>query len=135
MGGRSGGGRQGVANTTVERVLLDSIETTDVVELGPELVALKAWEELGLTPMLASLGMNPSRIATAQLLVANRFIEPLSEWALIDWAEHTALPELLETNITKITKSRLYLTGDELLGHRVGIETALREHERDLFSS
>ena len=106
-----------------------------MVELGPELVALKAWEELGLTPMLASLGMNPSRIATAQLLVANRFIEPLSEWALIDWAEHTALPELLESNITNRTKDRLYLTGDELLGHRVGIETALREHERDLFSS
>ena len=135
LGGRSRGGRQGVANTTVDGVLLDRIETTDVVEFGPELVALKAWEELGLTPMLASLGMNPSRIATAQLLVANRFIEPLSEWALIDWAEHTALPELLESNITNRTKDRLYLTGDELLGHRVGIETALREHERDLFSS
>ncbi|MDA7643815.1 hypothetical protein N8564_01285, partial [Verrucomicrobiales bacterium] len=53
------------------------------------------------------LGMNSSRIATAQLLVANRFIEPLSEWALIDWAEHTALPELLGTNITKRTKDRL----------------------------
>ncbi|MDC0312640.1 hypothetical protein OAL27_01675 [Verrucomicrobiales bacterium] len=58
-------------------------------------------------PMLAGLGMNSSRIATAQLLVANRFIEPLSEWALIDWAEHTALPELLGTNITKRTKDRL----------------------------
>jgi hypothetical protein len=57
--------------------------------------------------MLAGLGMNSSRIATAQLLVANRFIEPLSEWALIDWAEHTALPELLGTNITKRTKDRL----------------------------
>ena len=63
LGGRSRGGRQGVANTTVDGVLLDRIETTDVVEFGPELVALKAWEELGLTPMLASLGMNPSRIA------------------------------------------------------------------------
>ena len=135
LAGRSRGGRQGVANATVDGVLLDKIETTDVVELGPELVALKAWEELGLTPMLAGLGMNPSRIATAQLLVANRFIEPLSEWALIDWAEHTALPELLGTNITKRTKDRLYHTGDELLEHREAIETALREHERDLFSS
>jgi transposase len=135
LAGRSKGGRQGVASAVVDGVLLDEIETTDVVELGPELVALKAWEELGLTPMLAGLGMNPSRIATAQLLVANRFIEPLSEWALIDWAGHTALPEMLGTNITKSTKDRLYHTGDELLGHRVAIETALREHERDLFSS
>jgi transposase len=85
--------------------------------------------------MLASLGMNPSRIATAQLLVANRLIEPLSEWALIDWAQRTALPELLGVNITKSTKDRLYHTGDELLKRRDKIETALREHERDLFSS
>ena len=133
LAGRSKGGRQGVAAAVLDGVLLDDIETTDVVELGPELVALKAWEELGLTPMLAALGLNPSRIATAQLLVANRLIEPLSEWALIDWAGHTALPELLDTNITKSTKDRLYHTGDELLEHRVALETALRTHERDLF--
>ena len=49
----------------MDGVILDSIETTDVVELGPELVALKAWEELRFTPMLEALGMNPSAIATA----------------------------------------------------------------------
>ena len=38
-------------------------------------------------------------------------------------------------NITKSTKDRLYHTGDELLGHRVKIETALRERGRDLLSS
>ena len=96
LAGRSKGGRQDVASSVVDGVLLDNIETANVVELGPELVALKAWEALGLTQLLVSLGMNPSQIATAQLLVANRFIEPLSEWALIDWAEHTALPELLD---------------------------------------
>jgi transposase len=135
LAGRSKGGRQSVAGASVDGVLLDKIETTDVVQLGPELVAMKAWEELGLTPMLAGLGMNPSRIATAQLMVANRLIEPLSEWALIDWAGRTALPELLGTRITKSTKDRLYHTGDELLGHRVEIEKKLREHERELFSS
>ena len=135
LAGRSKGGRQDVASSVVDGVLLDNIETANVVELGPELVALKAWEALGLTQLLVSLGMNPSQIATAQLLVANRFIEPLSEWALIDCAEHTALPELLGTNITKRTKDRLYYTGDALFEHRVAIESALREHERDLFSS
>ena len=54
-----------VPQATVDGVILDSIETTDVVELGPELVALKAWEELRFTPMLEALGMNPSAIATA----------------------------------------------------------------------
>jgi hypothetical protein len=53
------------------------------VELRPELIALKAWEDLRFTPMLEALGTNPSAIATAQLMVSNRLIEPLSEWALI----------------------------------------------------
>ena len=123
-----------VPQATVDGVILDSIETTDVVELGPELVALKAWEELRFTPMLEALGMNPSAIATAQLMVSNRLIEPLSEWALIDWSYRTAIPELLDIRITKSAKDRLYRTSDELMAHRKDIEATLRERERDLFS-
>jgi transposase len=123
-----------VPQTTVDGVLLDSIETTDVVELGPELVAFKAWEELGFTPMLAALGMNPSTIATAQLMVSNRLIEPLSEWALIDWSHRTALPELLDIRLTKTAKDRLYRTSDDLMARRKDIESTLRQRERDLFS-
>jgi len=135
LAGRSKSARQAVGGEALDGVLLDKIETTDVVQIGPQLVALKAWEQLGFTPLLAGLGMNPSRIATAQLMVANRLIEPLSEWALIDWAGRTALPELLGVNITKSTKDRLYHTGDELLKHRTEIEKGLRERERNLFSS
>ena len=123
-----------VPQATVDGVILDSIETTDVVELGPELLALKAWEELRFTPMLEAFGMNPSAIATAQLMVSNRLIEPLSEWALIDWSYRTAIPELLDIRITKSAKDRLYRTSDELMAHRKDIEAALRERERDLFS-
>jgi len=123
-----------VSQATVDGVILDSIETTDVVELGPELVALKAWEELHFTPMLEALGMNPSAIATAQLMVSNRLIEPLSEWALIDWSRRTALPELLDIRITKSAKDRLYRTSDDLMALRKDIESTLRQRERDLFS-
>jgi transposase len=123
-----------VSQATVDGVILDSIETTDVVELGPELVALKAWEELHFTPMLEALGMNPSAIATAQLMVSNRLIEPLSEWALIDWSHRTALPELLDIRITKSAKDRLYRTSDDLMALRKDIESTLRQRERDLFS-
>ena len=123
-----------VPQATVDGVILDSIETTDVVELGPELVALKAWEELHFTGMLEALGMNPSAIATAQLMVSNRLIEPLSEWALIDWSHRTAIPELLDIRITKSAKDRLYRTSDDLMALRKDIESTLRERERDLFS-
>jgi transposase len=98
-------------------------------------VALEAWNELGLTDVLEGLNMPKKQIATAQLMVANRLIEPLSEWALIDWAERTALPELLDLRITKTTKDRLYRTSDALLGHREIIEKKLRDTEKTLFSS
>jgi len=97
-------------------------------------VARQAWEELRFTPMLQDLGLSASQIATAQLMIADRLIEPLSEWALIDWSQRTALPELLGLRMTKTTKDRLYRTSDELLIHRKAIEEELREKEADLFS-
>jgi transposase len=123
-----------VASTSLNGVLLDEIETSNVVQLGPQLVARQAWEELRFTPMLEELGLNASQIATAQLMIANRLIEPLSEWALVDWSQRTALPELLGLRMTKTSKDRLYRTSDELLIHRKRIEEKLREREADLFS-
>lgn len=117
----------------VDGVLVDRIATENVVQLGPQLVALEAWNQLGLTDSLQEAGLNRSQIASAQLMVANRLIEPLSEWALIDWAGRTALPELLGLRVTKSTKDRLYLTGDALLVHRKAIEKDLRQREGNLF--
>ena len=131
---RSKGSNQAVESHRVDGVLLDDIQTQDVVQLGPQLVALKAWEALGLTEILEDTGMNASAIATAQLLVSNRLIEPLSEWAMIDWAQRTALPELLGFRPTKTGKDRLYYTGDQLLKHRTKIEQKLRNQQLSLFN-
>lgn len=67
------------------------------------------------------------------MLVSNRLIEPLSEWAVIDWAQRTAFPELLGLRLTKTGKDRLYRTGDALLKQRKIIESRLREQQLDLF--
>jgi len=131
---RSRGATEPVGKAIADGVLLDEIQTSQVVELGPELVAMHAWDELGFTPMLDGLGMNPAAIATAQVMVANRLIEPLSEWALIGWSQRTALPELLDVRLGRTTKDRLYRVSDELLKHRKTIETRLRQREQDLFS-
>lgn len=118
----------------IDGVLLDGIQSENVVQLGPQLVALHAWDRLDLTPTLQKAGLNPGQIATAQILVANRLIDPLSEWALIDWSQRTALPELLGTRPTKTAKDRLYLTGDVLFAKRKLIEEHLRHRTASLFS-
>ena len=124
-----------VCSETVDGVVVDRVQSENIVQLGPQLVALEAWENLGLTPMLQETGLNASQIATAQLLVAGRLIEPSSEWALIDWAERTALPELLDVRVTKSSKDRLYHVGDILFARRKAIERGLREREAGLFDT
>lgn len=134
LAGRSKSARP-VSEKTIDGVIIDRVETENVVQLGPQLVALEAWKRLGMGTILEEAGLNPSQIATAQLLVANRLIEPSSEWALVDWAERTALPEMLDLRVTKSGKDRLYRAGDALFGRRKAIEAGLRASESDLFGA
>jgi len=117
----------------LDGVLANKVETANVVEFGPQLVGMEAWRALGLTEALLDLGMNRRAVSIAQTMVVNRIVEPLSEWALIDWVKRTALPECLNVRITKSTKDRLYKTSDELIGRRKKIEKYLRGKEESLF--
>ena len=65
----------------------------------------------------------------------SRLIEPSSEWALIDWAERTALPEMLGLRVTQSGKDRLYRAGDALFARRKALEEGLRRREAGLFES
>ena len=134
LAGRSKSARP-VVQDTIDGVVVDQVESENVVQLGPQIVAMEAWKQLGLGVLLENNGLNPSQIATAQLLVAGRLIEPSSEWALIDWAERTALPELLDIRVTKSGKDRLYHAGDALFARRKAIEEGLRKNEAGLFGS
>ena len=134
LAGRSKSARP-VSENTIDGVIIDRVETENVVQLGPQLVALEAWKRLGMGTILKEAGLNPSQIATAQLLVANRLIEPSSEWALVDWAERTALPEMLDLRVTKSGKDRLYRAGDALFARHKAIEASLRARESDLFGA
>jgi len=52
---RSKGATRSVGGTVVDGVLPDQIQTEYVVGLGPQLVAMKAWDALGFTPMSPTL--------------------------------------------------------------------------------
>lgn len=134
LAGRSKSARP-VCEKSIDGVVVDRVESENVVEFGAQLVALEAWKHLGISALLEDARLNASQIATAQLLVTSRLIEPSSEWALIDWAERTALPELLGLRVTKSGKDRLYHVGDALFAHRKAIEEGLRKHEAGLFGS
>jgi len=118
---------------TLNGVVADGVDTVNVVEFGPELVGMAAWRALGLGEKLTELGLNRRAAAIAQSMVINRLVDPLSEWALIEWMERTALPECLSVRITKTTKDRLYKTSDSLHSHRKKLEEHLRGEEAGWF--
>lgn len=117
----------------LDGVLADKVETLNVVEFGPELVGMEAWRALGMTEKLLETGMSKRNAAIAQTMVVNRIVEPLSEWALIEWSKRTALPECLNVRITENTKDRLYKTSDQLIARRKQLEEYLRKEEASLF--
>jgi transposase len=129
---RTRSAQQQRGSETLDGVLASEIETVNVVEFGPELVGMAAWNALGLGTKLSELGLNRRAVSIAQAMVINRLVEPLSEWALIDWLERTALPECLNVRITKTTKDRLYKTSDELHKQRKELEKYLRHQEGEL---
>ncbi|MEJ6567240.1 MAG: hypothetical protein QNL80_00115 [Akkermansiaceae bacterium] len=50
--------------THIDGVILEEIQTTNVVQLGPQLATLKAWNELNLISLLESCGIKNPTIAT-----------------------------------------------------------------------
>jgi len=130
---RSKSARPSEESVILNGVIADDVETENVVQFGPELVAMQAWKELGFSEILKNCGMNAKAISTAQIMISNRLIEPLSEWALIKWSEQTALPEMLNIRLTRHNKDSLYRTSDQLIKIRKKIESSLSHGEKDLF--
>jgi len=84
--------------------------------------------------MLKDLGFNPSQIDAAAVSVISRLVFPCSEHQLLEWLPRTALPELLETDMTCGSKDRFYRVSDKLLKHQAAIEKHLRNRQQALFN-
>jgi len=117
----------------LDGVLVDEVTHSQNAQLGPVLVGYHAWEQLGLPRALASLGFNPTQQALAAASVINRLVEPLSEHALRDWLETTALPELLGERILKGDPNRFYYVSDALLAQQAELEAHLRAQQARQF--
>lgn len=120
--------------TIIDGVILEKVCQADSVVLGPCLLGLHAWQQLELPPLLKELGFNPSQIDAAAVSVISRLVFPCSEHQLLEWLPRTALPELLDTDMTCGSKDRFYRVSDKLLKHQAMIEKHLRDRQRTLFN-
>jgi transposase len=115
-------------------VRIDDVRCEQSREAGPVHVGYQFWQRLGLDKILQSAGLSePARRLTLAMTL-NRLIYPASELAMPEWIRATALPDILEVDFDRLNEDALYRNMDKLHTHRVAIESALAERERNLFA-
>ena len=124
------------AVVTVE-VIPHSISWCHPRRLGDVYVALRAWQHLGLDRLLQRLlGSVHTRVpmaAVAALIAVNRLVDPRSERGIFHWLPSTALPELLDYPLARLTLNHLYRCLSLVEPHKSTIEKHLADQGRDLF--
>lgn len=119
----------------VDGVLLDKVSHTHTTSLGPTLLGLKVWENLGMTKCLSRLGFNKAQCEAAATTVINRLVDPVTENFLVEhWLPNSAIPDLLGEGVLKGAVKRFYTVSDKLLSNQEAIEAHLRQAQERHFS-
>ncbi len=121
-------------------VRLKGIRVERSRQFGDVYLALALWRGTGLAELCEKLlPAGKEEVAWAKIaavLVAARLCEPSSELHIAeDWYRRTALADLLQLEETQVNKDRLYRALDELLAHKVALETHLSQRCGELFAS
>ena len=115
-------------------VLTDEVAVECAREAGTVHVANQMWRRLGMDEVLGSVGFSEKERLLTQIMVANRLVSPSSEHAMPDWAERTALGDILGADLSGLNSDALYRQMDHLYPMREGIERELAAREKNLFN-
>lgn len=126
--------RQPSGPAYIDGVLLDGVKHTRHTSLGPELLGLHAWDQLGMPDMLDVLGFNRAQRDAAAVSVINRLSYPVSENGLASWVKTSSLVDLLGEHVAQARRDRFYRVSDRLLEHQQHIEAHLRKAQARHFS-
>lgn len=110
----------------IDGVVLDRVKHARHRSLGPELLGLHAWDQLGMPDLLDVLGFNRSQRDAAAASVINRLSHPVSENGLATWVRTSSLVDLLGEPLARARRDRFYRVSDRLLAHQQRIEAHLR---------
>ena len=128
-------GKNKASGKTMECVDIDSIQTSNVRQVGAETVSLHGFNQLGLGEILKEAGFNEKEVALATLAIIGRMVHPGSDLSTVGWArEISGLDELIGTSFRHLGKNVLYGISEKLYEKKGVIDMALQEREKDLFS-
>jgi len=120
--------------STIVEVDISQISHHTTTELGPELVALKAWDSLDISKILQNIGFNPKQIKNVAISVMNRLLDPCSENALPKWLNTTSFEDLFQCPMRDLSKDLFYRISDKLIKNKERIENELRAKETSFFN-
>ena len=112
----------------------EQVTVEEAREAGSVHVGHQLWRQLGLNEILAGAGLSDRACQLTEVMTLNRLIFPLSEHALPDWIERTALSDILGTDFSILNDEALYRNLDRLHPNREAIERELAEREKTLFN-
>jgi len=112
----------------------EQVTVEEAREAGSVHVGHQMWQQLGLNEILAGAGLSHRACQLTEVMTLNRLIFPVSEHAMPDWIERTALGDILGTNFSTLNDEALYRNLDRLHPNREALERELAEREKTLFN-
>lgn len=116
-------------------IAADTIEHSNVREIGAEWMCYNIWQELGIDKVLDDNDFSELEIQLAQTQVISRAVHPASELATAKWVkENSAICELTGFPLENMNKDRLYRGALKLSGIKEQLEQHLSIKTNELFN-
>ncbi len=121
------------AHDELVTVRVEGVRCEESRQAGPVHVGRQFWRRLELDAILEKAGLSEGARRLTLAMTLNRLIHPASELAMPEWIRATALPDIPGVDFDALAEDALYRNLDKLHEHRVAVETALADRERNLF--
>ena len=122
------------ADKLQKMVDVDTIEHSNVREIGAEWMCYNTWNDLKMTEFFTNLGWSDENIKLATTQVISRAIYPSSELRTARWIkENSAICDLTGYDEQKMTKDKLYQSSLALYEVKDQLEQYLSKRTNELF--
>ncbi|MCW3108200.1 MAG: family transposase, partial [Segetibacter sp.] len=112
----------------------DTLQHSNVREIGAENICHNTWDRLQLTQLLLANGFTDEEAALAATQVISRAVYPASELKTKSWIkENSAVCELTGYDMDKLTKDKLYQSALHLYEVKDKLEKHLSNRTNELF--
>ncbi len=112
----------------------DTLNHSNVREMGAEWMCYNTWQQLDLDKVLIDNGFSEHDVQLAQTQVISRAVNPASELATARWIhENSAVMELTGYDPEKMNKDRLYKSALKLSSVKEKLEHHLSQKTNELF--